>query len=93
MRSRCPDAAHRRRPADGLDIDVRQQVRGGKVRDDRDVRPAAANAWTATLSPVVRATRGPDPAARQVCRTMRNQALAGPPPTRVSSASPVREIS
>jgi len=30
---------------------------------------------------------------RQVCRTMRNQALAGPSPTQVSSASPVREIS
>ena len=63
MRSRCPDAAHRRRPADGLDIDVRQQVRGGQVRDDRDVRPAAANAWTAMLSSAGRATRGPDPAA------------------------------
>jgi hypothetical protein len=93
MRLRRPDAAHRRGAADGLDLDVRQRVRGGQARDDRDARPAAANAWTATLSPVVRATRGPDPAARQVCRTMRNQALAGPPPTRVSSASPAREIS
>jgi hypothetical protein len=52
-------------------------------------RLAAANAWTAMLSSVVRVTRGSNPAARQVCRTMRNQVLAGPPPTRVSSASSV----
>ena len=93
MRSRRSDVAHRCGAADRLDLDVRQQVRGGQVRDDRDVRPAAANAWTAMLSSVVLATRGANPAARQVCRTMRNQALAGPSPTQVSSASPVREIS
>jgi len=64
MRSRRPDAAHRRGLADGLDIDVRQQVHGGQAWDDRDARPAAANDWTAMLSSAGRATRGPDPAAR-----------------------------
>jgi hypothetical protein len=32
-------------------------------------RPAAANAWTAMVSSVVRVTRGSNLAARQVCRT------------------------
>lgn len=38
-------------------------------------RSAAANAWTAMLSSAIR-PRGSNPAARQVCRTMRNQVLA-----------------
>ena len=63
MRSRRSDVAHRCGAADRLDLDVRQQVRGDKARDDRDARSAAANAWTAMLSSAGRATRGPDPAA------------------------------
>ena len=35
MRSRRSDVAHRCGAADRLDLDVRQQVRGDKARDDR----------------------------------------------------------
>jgi hypothetical protein len=76
MRSRRPEAAHRRGAADGLDLDVRQRVRGCQARDDRDAQAGRRERLDGYVVVGGQATRGSNPAARQVCRTMRNQVLA-----------------